>query len=194
MMQRPLISIFHRQLIDIYNLYAVLGGNDTCLGACVQDWQLFARQWLQIGILADLLFLLRFAWICYSGPNLLFPATRVKWSNTKVGGLWIKGRIISKYFWKLKTSLACDLRIPVFEFQTASNRSVDLDWCWWNWLMLMVWSLLRMAAPVLWCWWWHQCFGVTLVSDKRGAVSPPDVGHQGHLGGIVTTWKIINKK
>ena len=72
------------------------------LGACVQDRQLFVRQWLQIGILADLLFLLRFAWICYSGPNLLFPATRVKWSNTKVGGLWIKARIISKYFCKLK--------------------------------------------------------------------------------------------
>ena len=46
-------------------------------------------------------------------------------------------------------------------------------------------GVVSIAAPVLWCWWWHQCFGVTLVSDKRGAVSPPDVGHQGHLGGIV---------
>ena len=41
--------------------------NDTCK-AGAQDRQLFttAQQWLQIGILADLLFLLRFAWICYS--------------------------------------------------------------------------------------------------------------------------------
>ena len=168
------------------------------LGACVQDRQLFARQWLQIGILADLLFLLRFAWICYSGPNLLFPATRVKWSNTKVGGLWIKARIISKYFWKHLWPVIYESQSLNFK-QQARGRDPNSGGSFCRprlvlvkpMLMLTVWSLLRMAAPVLWCWWWHQCFGVTLVSDKRGAVSPPGVRHQGHLGG---TWKIINKK
>ena len=62
-----------------------------------QDRQLFttAQQWVQIGILGrfvisagDLLFLPRFAQICYSCQNLLFPqSARVKWRNTKVTGL-----------------------------------------------------------------------------------------------------------
>ena len=73
--------------------------------ANMQDRQLFAAQWAQIGILAR--FVISAARICYSCSNLLgfvipaqicysqFTPARVKWSNTKVGRCWqIKGRII----------------------------------------------------------------------------------------------------
>ena len=78
-------------------------------------------------------------------------------------------------------------------------RSVDLDWCWWNWLMLMVWSLLR-----------HQCFGVdgdtsALASHwcqikgeqfprQMSATRDTLVASCYDKHNIITTWKIINKR
>ena len=71
--------------------------------ANMEDRQLFAAQWAQIGILARFVIS---AQICYSCTNLLrfvipaqicysqFTPARAKWSNTKVGSWQIKGGII----------------------------------------------------------------------------------------------------
>ena len=190
MMQRTLISIFHRQLLIIYMQFwagtthvgALLCPRSTAVRATMAaNWNP-RRFVISAQICLDLLFRTKSVipcnscqvvkhkggWFVDQRQNHLQIFLKIE----NISGLWFTNPSL----WISNSKQRDETPIPGGSFcrpRLVLVKLTDAD------------GVVSIAAPVLWCWWWHQCFGVTLVSDKRGAVSPPDVGHQGHLGGIV---------